>query len=76
MSNKQDAKELERQADAILAAAEAEGAPEEPAPPRIMTDEEAKKAGIVRLDDKQVAALPAASLLIGNENLRELLGRS
>jgi hypothetical protein len=27
----------------------------------IMTDEEAKKAGIVRLDDKQVAALPAAT---------------
>ncbi len=76
MSNKQDAKELERQADAILAAAEAEGAPEEPAPPRIMTDEEAKKAGIVRLDDKQVAALPAASWLINNEKLRELLAKS
>ncbi|MCI8910369.1 MAG: RNA polymerase sigma factor RpoD [Oscillibacter sp.] len=40
-----------------------------------MTDEEAKKAGIVRLDDKQVAALPAASWLIGNEKLRELLAR-
>ena len=76
MSNKQDAKELERQADAILAAAEAEEAPEEPAPPRIMTDEEAKKAGIVRLDDKQVAALPAASWLINNEKLRELLAKS
>ena len=73
MSNKHDAQELERQADAILAAAEAEGAPEEPAPPRIMTDEEAKKAGIIRLDDKQVAALPAASWLINNEKLRELL---
>ncbi|MCI9330658.1 MAG: RNA polymerase sigma factor RpoD [Oscillibacter sp.] len=41
-----------------------------------MTDEEAKKAGIVRLDDKQVAALPAASWLINNEKLRELLARS
>ena len=38
----------------------------------IMTDEEAKKAGIVRLDDKQVAALPAASWLMGQEKLREL----
>ena len=72
MSNKQDPKELERQADAILAAAE----DQEEAAPRIMTDEEAKKAGIVRLDDKQVAALPAASWLINNEKLRELLARS
>ena len=70
MSNKQDPKELERQADAILAAAEGEETP------HIMTDEEAKKAGIVRLDDKQVAALPAASWLINNEKLRELLAKS
>ena len=40
-----------------------------------MTDEEAKKASIVRLDDKQVAALPAASWLMGQEKLRELLAR-
>ena len=40
-----------------------------------MTDEEAKKAGIVRLDDKQVAALPAASWLINSEKLRELLAK-
>ena len=72
MSNTQDPKELERQADAILAAAE----DQEEAAPRIMTDEEAKKAGIVRLDDKQVAALPAASWLINNEKLRELLAKS
>ena len=72
MSNKQDAKELERQADAILAAAESE----EAAVPRVMTDEEARKAGIIRLDDKQVAALPAASWLINNEKLRELLAKS
>ena len=76
MSNKHDAQELERQADAILAAAEAEETPSEPAPPRVMTDEEAKKAGIIRLDDKQVAALPAASWLINNEKLRELLAKS
>ena len=44
-------------------------------PARVMTDEEAKKAGIVRLDDKQVAALPAASWLINQEKLRELLAR-
>jgi RNA polymerase primary sigma factor len=40
-----------------------------------MTDEEAKKAGIVRLDDKQVAALPAAGWLINSEKLRELLAK-
>ena len=87
--------ELKAQADAILAAADAEAAVEEvempaarhakrpskkkaaeaqePAP--VMTDEEAKKAGIVRLDDKQVAALPAASWLINQEKLRELLAK-
>ena len=50
---------------------------EEPAQeqPRVMTDEEARKAGILRLDDKQVAALPAAGWLINNEKLRELLAR-
>ncbi|MEG1988566.1 MAG: RNA polymerase sigma factor RpoD [Oscillibacter sp.] len=95
--------DLEQQANALLAAADAETdelfeleepaakpgktakkpsrkkavteeeAPEEPAP--IMTDEAAKRAGIIRLDDKQVAALPAASWLIGNEKLRELLAK-
>ncbi len=97
MANKKDLtpEELERQADALLAAADA--AEEEEAgraakhvkksakkrdadaasqePPRVLTDEEAKKAGIVRLDDKQVAALPAASWLINNEKLRELLAK-
>jgi len=82
--------ELEQQADALLAAAEAEekeasakssrksgkkAAAAEPEIPHIMTDEEAKKAGIVRLDDKQVAALPAASWLINQEKLRELLAK-
>ena len=47
----------------------------EPETPRLLTDEEAKKAGILRLDDKQVAALPAASWLINNEKLRELLAK-
>ncbi|MEG2176222.1 MAG: sigma-70 family RNA polymerase sigma factor, partial [Oscillibacter sp.] len=95
--------DLEQQANALLAAADAEAdelfeleepaakpgktakkpsrkkaateeeEPEEPAP--IMTDEAAKRAGIIRLDDKQVAALPAASWLIGNEKLRELLAK-
>ena len=35
---------------------------------RLLTDEEAKKAGILRLDDKQVAALPAAGWLMGQES--------
>ena len=71
--------ELERQADALLSAAgqtnkdsrTPEGAKAAP----VMTDEEARKAGIIRLDDKQVAALPAASWLINNEKLRELLAK-
>ena len=81
--------ELELQADALLAAADVAEAEVKPAKksgkkaaaesaaeaPRVMTDEEAKKAGIVRLDDKQVAALPAASWLINNEKLRELLAK-
>ena len=77
MSNKQEftPKELDQQEDAILTAADAAASPAEGAP-RVMTDEEAKKAGIVRLDDKQVAALPAASWLINNEKLRELLASS
>ena len=87
MAKKND---LELQADALLAAAEAaekeaaakpskkskKAAAEAPAEaPRVMTDEEAKKAGIIRLDDKQVAALPAASWLINSEKLRELLAK-
>ena len=82
--------ELEQQADALLAAAEAEEkeasaksskksgkktAAAEPEVPHVMTDDEAKKAGIVRLDDKQVAALPAASWLINQEKLREQLAK-
>ena len=56
-------------------AAKKKGAAEDEEAPRLLTDEEAKKAGILRLDDKQVAALPAASWLMGNEKLRELLAR-
>ncbi|MBQ2739316.1 MAG: RNA polymerase sigma factor RpoD [Oscillibacter sp.] len=81
------AEELEAQANAILAAAEEaedkksakksskKAAPAEEEAPRVMTDEEAKKSGILRLTDKQVAALPAASWLAGNERLRELLAK-
>ena len=69
--------ELERQADALLSAADQKkkkgDADQQPA--GVMTDEEAKKAGILRLDDKQVAALPAASWLMNNEKLRELLAK-
>jgi len=98
MANKKELtpEELELQADAFLAAADAaeaaaaaEAAPAKPAKKRgkkaaaeaapeaapVMTDEEAKKAGILRLDDKQVAALPAASWLVNNEKLRELLAK-
>ena len=39
----------------------------------LMTDEEALKAGILRLTDSQVAALPAASWLMRNEKLRQLM---
>ena len=85
--------ELEAQADALLADAEAaEVVEESPAPAKkakktskkkaaentpapAMTDEEAKKAGILRLDDKQVAALPAAAWLADQEKLRELLAK-
>jgi len=80
--------ELELQADALLAAADAAEMEAKPTkkgskktaeaaedPTRVLTDEEAKKAGIIRLDDKQVAALPAASWLINQEKLRELLAK-
>ncbi|WP_312939538.1 RNA polymerase sigma factor RpoD [Oscillibacter sp.] len=75
---------LEQEADALLKAGTAKGADrtaatggksgEDAAP--IMTDEEAKKAGILRLDDRQVASLPASAWLAGNEKLRELLYRA
>ncbi|MDD3346921.1 RNA polymerase sigma factor RpoD [Oscillibacter sp.] len=80
--------ELSAQADALLNAVGNEEPAAKPArksakkkadpveePAVIMTDEEAKKAGIVRLDDKQVASLPAAGWLINNEKLRELLAK-
>ena len=83
--------ELEQQADALLAAADAAeepgkpaskkksgkrgAAPSEGAAPHIMSDGEATTAGIVRLDDKQGAALPAAAWLINQEKLRELLAK-
>ncbi len=77
MSKKQELtpKELEQQADALLAAADAaekaqageSAVPEESA--------EAKKADVPRLDDKQVAALPAAAWLMHSEKLRELLAK-
>ncbi|MBQ9521213.1 MAG: RNA polymerase sigma factor RpoD [Oscillospiraceae bacterium] len=38
-----------------------------------MTDEEALKAGILRLTDSQVAALPASAWLMQSEKLRQLL---
>ncbi|MCI8573551.1 MAG: RNA polymerase subunit sigma, partial [Oscillibacter sp.] len=66
MSNKQELtpKELAAQADALLAAADA-----------AEKAGDSKKTEVPRLDDKQVAALPAASWLAGNEKLRELLAK-
>ena len=84
MANKKELsteEELELQANALLLAGE-EGtkgkkkkSTEAEATPVMMTDEEAKKAGIVLLDDKQVAALPAAAWLLNKEKLRELLAK-
>ena len=75
---------LEQAANALLEAGTASGAERAAAaggksgqdPTPIMTDEEAKKAGILRLDDRQVASLPASAWLAGNEKLRELLYRA
>ena len=39
----------------------------------LLTDEEASQAGILHLTDNQVSALPAASWLMQNEKLRQLL---
>ena len=73
--------ELKRQADAILAAADAAEAEEEKKKParKKGTKAEEKPAETVpgpnRLDDKTVASLPAAALIVNNEKLRELLGK-
>ena len=45
------------------------------AEPAVSSDEEIRIFHGFRLDDKQVAALPAAALIAGNEKLRELLAR-
>ena len=39
----------------------------------LLTDEEASQAGILHLTDNQVSALPAASWLMQNEKMRQLL---
>ena len=70
------AEEATAQENAAAASAKSSEKAEAAEQPAVMTDEEAKKAGIVRLDDKQVSALPAASWLINNEKMRELLARA
>lgn len=45
------------------------------AEPAASTDDEVRISHGFRLDDKQVAGLPAAALIAGNEKLRELLAR-
>ena len=77
--------ELKRQADAILAAADAAEAEKsggeagkkkkKPAKAGVHPTEEVPVHGPNRLDDKTVASLPAAGLIAGNEKLRELLGK-
>lgn len=91
MANKKDLtpEELEAQADALLAAADA--AMEEPVPEKkakksakkaedssfaqAVEEDTAKKTNVPRLDDKQVASLPAATWLGEQEKLRELLAK-
>ena len=80
--------ELKRQADAILAAADAAEAAKaeksgsesvkrkkKSAKAEDAKQEEATEHGLNRLDDKTVASLPAAALITSNEKLRELLGK-
>ena len=73
--------ELKRQADAILAAADAAEAEEEKKKPAKKKGAKAEEKpaenvpGPNRLDDKTVASLPAAALIMNNEKLRELLGK-
>ena len=73
--------ELKRQADAILAAADAAEAEEERKKPAKKKGAKAEEKpaenvpGPNRLDDKTVASLPAAALIMNNEKLRELLGK-
>ncbi len=50
-----------------------EDKPETPDP--VPAEDEAKKVPVLRLDDSQVAALPAAAWLMQNEKLRQLLAR-
>ena len=57
--------ELDLQADALLAMAKKND----------QAIEESKKAGITRLDDKQVASLPASSFVLNNERLRLMLSK-
>ena len=75
--------ELEAQANAILAAADMEIMdtlePMEPQPIRTKSKKKIetaeKEIPVVRLDDKTVAALPAAALLSSNEKLLVLLSK-
>jgi hypothetical protein len=81
--------DLEAQADALLAAADAEDFSGDdmdltlPASPKKAAAEEKSAEGgeskpahaALRLDDKTVASLPAAALIAGNEKLRELLAK-
>jgi RNA polymerase primary sigma factor len=73
MDKQPNEKELEEMANALLA----QHAAEEQATEGDETSEEAiaKKSKAARLDDKTIAALPAASLIIANERLRDLFAK-
>ena len=72
---KKELKELEAQANALLAAADAAEKATAKGESQAPAAEEAPKKAALRLDDKQVAALPAAAWLADNEKLRELLAK-
>ena len=75
MDKELSSRELEAQADALLAeAGEVEEIPMEKLPVRSKKAAEADKK-IPPLDEKQIAALPAAAILQTNEKLRELFAK-
>ncbi|MCI2057900.1 MAG: RNA polymerase sigma factor RpoD [Oscillibacter sp.] len=76
---KNTSEELEQQADAILAAAGAEAEKDGVDSPISHDGEENGEGkaghGVLRLDDKTVASLPAAAIIANNEKLREILAK-
>ena len=67
MTKKKESDLLTAQADAILAAADAEEAKKN------KVDAKDGKAALGPLDEKLIASLPAAAIIQNNEKLRDLL---